>query len=230
MVLRAALGQTATAGVRAPARRTWLQMGADLRPALALCPQEDALGTSTPLTGQQATLANRAFYASPEEVAGLRTVAQGPTAGRERGRLLGMGGSRGTAWRASTRTRAASSLPGNAPWNFGWLGMDQRFALENFRAALDAPGEWFLDRDGTLSYIPPPRAGHGRRPRLVAPVAEQFIQLTRRRGGRGLRQSTSASGTSTSATRATRCRRRATGTGRRWPRSGRPSWPTARGT
>ena len=35
------------------------------------------------------------------------------------------------------------------PWKAGGL-----FHLENFKAALDAPGEWFLDRDGTLFYKP----------------------------------------------------------------------------
>jgi hypothetical protein len=32
----------------------------------------------------------------------------------------------------------------------------QALCFENYRAALDAPGEWFLARDGTLSYIPRP--------------------------------------------------------------------------
>lgn len=32
----------------------------------------------------------------------------------------------------------------------------QRLHFENFRGALDAPGEWFLGRDGTLSYVPRP--------------------------------------------------------------------------
>lgn len=46
--------------------------------------------------------------------------------------------------------------------------------LENFRAALDAPGEWFLARDGTLSYIPRP----GETPSKAqawAPVAPQWL-------------------------------------------------------
>ncbi len=37
------------------------------------------------------------------------------------------------------------------PWREGGL-----FHIENFKAALDAPGEWFLDREGTLFYMPLP--------------------------------------------------------------------------
>ena len=42
------------------------------------------------------------------------------------------------------------------PWGFNRWGSNQRYHVENFREALDAPGEWFLDRDGTLSVIPLP--------------------------------------------------------------------------
>ncbi len=46
--------------------------------------------------------------------------------------------------------------PGPASRPFNIWGRRQRYYLENFRAALDAPGEWFLDRDGTLYYMPLP--------------------------------------------------------------------------
>jgi len=46
--------------------------------------------------------------------------------------------------------------------------------LENYRAALDAPGEWFLDRAGTLLYIP--RKGETVTD-VWAPVAPQWIVL-----------------------------------------------------
>ena len=49
-----------------------------------------------------------------------------------------------------------------------------RLHLENFRAALDAAGEWFLARDGTLSYFPRP----GEKPESAevwAPVAPQWL-------------------------------------------------------
>ena len=35
-------------------------------------------------------------------------------------------------------------------------GARQRYHVENFKAALDAPSEWFLDRDGTVYYKPLP--------------------------------------------------------------------------
>ena len=49
-----------------------------------------------------------------------------------------------------------------------------RIHLENFRGALDAPGEWFLARDGTLSYMP--REGEKMEDALVeAPLAPQWL-------------------------------------------------------
>lgn len=128
-----------------------------------------------PLTGQQADLSNRAFYADPTEVAGLASVPKD--------QLQDVNVIAYWAWEAS-RHRLASFDPetggiittGNAPWNFGWLGMDQRFQLENYKAALDAPGEWFLDRDGTLSYIPVPGQDMTTAT-VVAPVASEFIRI-----------------------------------------------------
>ena len=40
---------------------------------------------------------------------------------------------------------------------FRWPKYETRFTLENYRAALDAPGEWYLDRKaGELLYLPRP--------------------------------------------------------------------------
>ena len=47
-----------------------------------------------------------------------------------------------------------TSGQGMKPWNPWKAG--QRYVLENFKAALDAPGEWFLERNGTLWYKPLP--------------------------------------------------------------------------
>jgi len=50
------------------------------------------------------------------------------------------------------------------------------FLLENYRAALDAPGEWFLSRDGTLSYYPLPGEDMTQ-VSVVAPVTDKFLVI-----------------------------------------------------
>jgi len=55
------------------------------------------------------------------------------------------------------------------PWKKG-----SRYHLENFKAALDAPGEWFLDRDGTLYYKPLPGEDMSGA-QVIAPVVEKFV-------------------------------------------------------
>ena len=54
------------------------------------------------------------------------------------------------------------------------LAAFQTLSLENYRAALDSPGEWFLARDGTLSYIPLPGEDMTRA-EVWAPVAMQWL-------------------------------------------------------
>ena len=70
------------------------------------------------------------------------------------------------------RSAIITSGSGMKPWNSWKKG--HRFDLENFRAALDAPGEWFLDSDGQLFYMPRP----GEDPRtasVVAPLSDRFV-------------------------------------------------------
>jgi len=67
-----------------------------------------------------------------------------------------------------------TSGAGMKPWNSWKKG--HRFHLENFRAALDAPGEWFLDRDGELVYMPRP-GDDPRTAEVVAPLADRFVIL-----------------------------------------------------
>jgi len=72
------------------------------------------------------------------------------------------------------RGAIVTSGGGMKPWNSWRKG--QRYRLENFRAALDLPGEWFLDRSGRLFYMPWPGE---ERPEaaVVAPVADRFIVI-----------------------------------------------------
>ena len=55
----------------------------------------------------------------------------------------------------------------------GWPN-NTRFHLENLEAALDTPGEWFLSRDGTLSYMPLPGQDMTKA-QVAAPVAPKLL-------------------------------------------------------
>jgi hypothetical protein len=62
------------------------------------------------------------------------------------------------------------SLTGDTPWPFGPGDSNgKRYHIENIKAALDAPGEWFLDRGGDLFYIPLPGEDLAKA-EVVAPV------------------------------------------------------------
>jgi hypothetical protein len=63
---------------------------------------------------------------------------------------------------------------GMKSWN-PWR-RNSRYHLENFRAALDAPGEWFLARNGTLFYKPLPGEDMTKA-EVIAPVVDKFLVL-----------------------------------------------------
>ena len=87
------------------------------------------------------------------------------------------------SWETS-RSRMAGADPATGtvvvtagvPWGFAYWGPNCRYHLENFRAALDEPGEWFLDRDGTLSYLPRPGEDMATAT-VIAPVVDQFVRI-----------------------------------------------------
>jgi parallel beta-helix repeat protein len=69
------------------------------------------------------------------------------------------------------------SLTGDAPWPFTQWDPRQRYHIENVKAALDAPGEWFVDRGGDLFYIPLP----GENPataEVIAPMLSGLVRIT----------------------------------------------------
>lgn len=73
---------------------------------------------------------------------------------------------------------AAGTLQFTGPARWGFFSSEpyHRLHFENYRAALDAPGEWFLARDGTLSYIP--RADEKiESAEVIAPVADRWLVL-----------------------------------------------------
>lgn len=61
---------------------------------------------------------------------------------------------------------------GMKPWNP--INSDSRYYIENYAKALDSPGEWYLNRDGYLYYIPMT----GETPenvKCIFPVTEHFV-------------------------------------------------------
>ena len=67
-----------------------------------------------------------------------------------------------------------TSGEGMKSWN-PWR-QNAQFILENARRFLDAPGEWFLSREGTLYYQPLPGEDMNQA-EVIAPVAEKFIVI-----------------------------------------------------
>jgi hypothetical protein len=128
-----------------------------------------------PATGKEADLASRAFIASPEDIKPLLAVPKD--------RLSDVTVVAYHAW-STSRQRVASVDPqtgmvmatGASAWPFFKWEPTQRYHLENFKEALDSPGEWFLDRDGTLYYKPLPGQDMNAA-KVVAPVAEQFVRF-----------------------------------------------------
>ncbi len=128
-----------------------------------------------PLTGKTESLAHRAFVADPNDVAPLAAVA------KEQLRDVTIMAYH--SWETSLHRVASVDAKsgqvvttGNAPWPLMRWGASQRYHVENFRAALDAPGEWFLDRNGTLYYKPLPGEDPARA-EAVAPVAAGLVRF-----------------------------------------------------
>jgi hypothetical protein len=129
-----------------------------------------------PLTGKAADLSRRAFIADRADIA--------PLAGKSRTELSNVVVRVFHAWEASqARVQAVEPESGrvvvtpSTPWAFFyWKTYLPRYALENFREALDEAGEWFLDEAGVLSYLPLP-GEKAAKSVAVAPAAEAFIRI-----------------------------------------------------
>ena len=123
-----------------------------------------------PNTGQPADLSNRAFIARPGDIKPWPHLSDVTVVAYQSWEVSRL--------RISSFDEATNTVifTGPAAWPFQAWGPSQRYHLENFREALDAPGEWFLDRDGTLFYRPLPGEDPSKA-EIVAPVAERFVEF-----------------------------------------------------
>ena len=64
---------------------------------------------------------------------------------------------------------------GMKPWNP--INKNSRFFVENIRSGLDAPGEWFLEKDGTLFYMAREDEDMTTA-EVVVPVTDQFLIIS----------------------------------------------------
>jgi hypothetical protein len=86
-------------------------------------------------------------------------------------------------WDTTREWLAAASPPegillahGEKMQSWNSMKRDCLYFLENYLDALDAPGEWFLARDGWLYYMPRPGENMARA-QIIAPKAEQFVVI-----------------------------------------------------
>jgi len=128
-----------------------------------------------PVTGKEADLSARAISGRGDDLAPLFDLPKE--------QLADVCAVVYHSWEMSRHPIAAADRENNriittapAPWPFFQWGSDQRYHLENFRAALDAPGEWFLARDGTLFYIPQPGEDMTKA-QVIAPVTDHFVSI-----------------------------------------------------
>jgi hypothetical protein len=128
-----------------------------------------------PATGKEADLSKHAFVARSEDIKPLLAMPKD--------RLGEAVVVAYHAWEASIhRIVSVDEKTGTvvmaspAPWPFmQWEGA-QRYHIENLRESLDAPGEWYLDRGGTLFYEPLPGEDPAKA-EVIAPVAETFVRF-----------------------------------------------------
>ena len=120
---------------------------------------------------------HRAFALEPEHFSILKNI---PASQRDDALLTVMHSWSVGQCRIEALDEDSSSIliKGGSRYPFVEREANQRIWMENFRSALDAPGEWFLDREaGELLYKPMP---DDRLADLVAmaPVVSQFLKIT----------------------------------------------------
>ncbi len=130
-----------------------------------------------PLTGRPEDLSRRAFTADSSDVAPLAALSPDELARVEVLLWQSWDMGRSRVEYVDAKVGVVLLRPGTARPLFHWNSTCPRYAIENYRGALDAPGEWFHDvKAGELLYVP--REGERvESTQAVAPVAPGFVVL-----------------------------------------------------
>jgi len=128
-----------------------------------------------PLTGKEANLESRAFGARAEDVKPLLSLAKEQLSDAIVVAYHSWGTSRLPIAGLDPQTCVVVTT-GPSAWPFQKWEAAQRYHLENLKEAMDSPGEWFLDRDGTLYYRPLP-GEDAEKVQAVAPVLGEFVRF-----------------------------------------------------
>ena len=131
--------------------------------------------TETPLPGQDGRFVHT-FAVRPDVLSGLRGLDA--AALRDIQVLVFHKWDTTREWIQSVSLEAGTFVThGGKMKSWNPMKRDCLFFFENALGALDAPGEWFLDRDGWLYYRP--RAGEDMaRAKVVAPRINRFLEIT----------------------------------------------------
>ncbi len=134
-------------------------------------------GSVDPRTGKPANLERLAFTANVADVADIAALPSDELKRVEALVWQSWDQARSAVDYVDAKTGTVVLKTGTARPLFFWSKTCPRYALENYRAALDAPGEWFHDvKAGELLYIP--CAGETpEKTRAVAPVAKGFVRF-----------------------------------------------------
>ena len=164
-----------------------------------------AAGAATnPATGKAKSMPDRAFVAEAKDIA--------PLAGLTKSQLHDALVVAYFYWENSVSRIASTDaksgtivLAADTAFPLSSCGPRQRYHIENVKAALDAPGEWFLDRGGDLFYIPLPGEDMTKA-EVVAPVLTELVRFAGDPENGASRSSTSRFADSPSNTPAFPCR------------------------
>jgi hypothetical protein len=137
--------------------------------------QGKAGAVMNPATGKTETLPNRAFLAEAQDVAKLAALPKDQLSDAIIVAYFYWENSVSRVASVDSKT-GTIVLTGDTAWPLAEQITRQRYHVENIKAALDSPGEWFLDRNGDLFYIPLPGEDMAKA-EAVAPAVTELVRF-----------------------------------------------------